>query len=99
MAKRQPLPHHKATFAGICAHNDRHFPVTITALTCDGCEASLARSDSDKWNAEDDFCALTIAGAIMINGRVVAHEGGSARIAFYGHIHPVVVARLTGARG
>ena len=82
------------SLAGQCAIADRRFPVSITQLTSQGCEAHFDADDQDGWNCEDGFCQLTISDQLTINGRVTAVSGNSAQIGFFGHIHPVAVDKL-----
>ena len=84
----------KAPLAGLCAIADRRFPVSITDLTSQGCEACLDTGDGMAWDPDTDFCKLTIGDQLSINGRVVAISGSSAQIGFFGHIHPIAVAKL-----
>ncbi|MEN7537910.1 hypothetical protein [Aurantiacibacter flavus] len=87
---KQPLP-------GQCVIADRRFSVSITQLTSQSCEAQFDAADQDGWNCEDGFCKLTIADQLTINGRVVAHNDNSVQIGFFGHIHPIAVAKLKGS--
>jgi len=67
----------------------RSFPVSVTRISCDGCTVEAG----DDWAADFDFLSLTLAGEVAVNGRVVRREGRRADIAFYGEIHPHVVAQ------
>ena len=80
--------------AGLCAIADRHIAVSITGLTSQGCEVHCEGADRGSWDHGADFCRLTIADQLKINGRVVASRESSAQIAFFGHIHPVAVSKL-----
>ncbi|RIV81135.1 hypothetical protein D2V17_18080 [Aurantiacibacter xanthus] len=73
---------------------DRQFPVSITGLTSQGCEARFDAADAAGWDRDTDFCKLTIGDQLSINGRVIAISGNSAQIGFFGHIHPIAVDKL-----
>lgn len=79
----------KARCGGECACGTRSFPIAISDITPDGC-CAIAEDD---WGEDADFLRLTIAGSVQINGRVLQHRGHEARIAFFGQIHPAVIAQ------
>ncbi len=83
-----------APLAGECTIADRRFAVSITELTGEGCEVRFDADDQGGWEGDTDFCKLTIADQLTINGHVIAFNGNSAQIGFFGHIHPVAVAKL-----
>ena len=83
-----------ASLAGECTIADRSFAVSITGLTGHGCEARFDSADQGGWERDTDFCKLTIADQLTVNGHVIAVSGNSAQIGFFGHIHPVAVAKL-----
>ncbi|WP_137680799.1 hypothetical protein [Aurantiacibacter suaedae] len=84
----------KQSLPGQCAIAGRQFSVSITQLTSQGCELHFGASDQEGWTCEDGFCKLTIADELAINGRVIALGDNSAQIGFFGHIHPIAVAKL-----
>lgn len=84
-----------ASIPGECTVAGRHFPVLITLLTSDGCRTEVPAGSDHGWDHDTDFCTLSIAGQVVTNGRIASLGGHSAQIAFYGHIHPLAVEKLT----
>lgn len=75
---------------GLCDCGKIPFPIAISDITSDGCNAEV----NGEWEDDYDFLHLTIGGSIQINGKVLSHDGRTARIRFFGQLHPRVVEGL-----
>jgi hypothetical protein len=73
-----------------CEINQRHFPVTISEISSDGCVIESANDDLEP----SDFLHLRIAGAMDVNGCTVWCRGRRAEIHFFGQIHPHAIECL-----
>ena len=77
-----------APLGALCDIAQQRFPVSVSDITPDGC---ACEGDCD-WAGAGEFLHLRIADAVEINGRVLSRQGQRARIAFFGQIHPAVIA-------
>lgn len=77
-----------------CRLNQRHFPVTISEISPDGCVIEAATDELEP----SEFLHLRIAGTMDVNGCTVWCQGGRAEIHFFGQIHPHAIECLCQAR-
>ena len=81
-------PKSPIALGALCDIERHRFPVAISDISPDGC-ACEAELD---WAGPGDFLHLRIADSVDINGRVLSRHGHTARIGFFGQIHPAVIA-------